>query len=128
MNANVVSARVRSQQSHGEPGLNDKFYHCNPAEDERLRHRARLEEVCGRQQQEQRQAQQVALALALKVERYRQDELLYVKIPERLRDLCKQALPVMCVRPTPRVTSTSQGEQGEWQVMSRKGKKARGRA
>lgn len=119
--------RGGSQQSHGEPDLNDKFYHCDLVEDERQRHRARLGEVCGRQQREQRQAQQVALALALKEERRRQDELLYVELLKRLRALCKLALPVMCVRPTPRVTSTSQGEQGGWQVMSRRGKKARRR-
>ncbi|ODM20572.1 hypothetical protein SI65_03625 [Aspergillus cristatus] len=118
-----------SRHSHGkEPDLSDKFYHCDPVEDARQRHRALREEVYEHQEREQRQqvaAQQVALALARKEERRQQDELLYVGLPGRLRAVCKQALPVICVRPTPRVTSTSQGEQGEWQVMSRRGKKGR---
>lgn len=95
-------------------------------EDARHYHRALREEARERTEREQRQqvaAQQEALALTRKEERFRQDELLYVELPERLRDVRKQMLLVMCDRPTPKVTSTSQGEQGEWQVMSRRGKK-----
>lgn len=114
-----------SLHSHGkEPDLNDKFYHCDPVEDASQRHRAHRDEVYEHQEREQHQqvaAQQVVLTLAPKEERRQQDELLYAGLLGRLSAVYKQALPVIYVRPTPRVASTSQSEQGEWQVMSRRG-------